>query len=42
MMVYYGISEVSTDLAGNLYLNYILTMLIEIPSYIFAALAVNP
>ncbi|XP_037076674.1 organic cation transporter-like protein, partial [Pollicipes pollicipes] len=41
-MVYYGISMVSTDLGGDVYTNFILTMLIEIPSYVFCALTLNP
>ncbi|XP_037090268.1 organic cation transporter protein-like [Pollicipes pollicipes] len=41
-MVYYGIGMVSTDLGGDVYTNFILTMLIEIPSYVFCALTINP
>ncbi|XP_043238231.1 solute carrier family 22 member 5-like isoform X2 [Amphibalanus amphitrite] len=41
-MVYYGVGLVSTDLAGDVYLNFILTMLIEIPAYIVCSLFINP
>ena len=41
-MVYYGVGMVSTDLAGDVYLNFILTMLIEIPAYVLCSLFINP
>ena len=41
-MVYYGIGMVSTEFGGDVYVDFILTMLIEIPSYIFCAFAINP
>ncbi|KAF0289090.1 Solute carrier family 22 member 21 [Amphibalanus amphitrite] len=41
-LVYYGIGMVSTEFGGDVYVNFILTMLIEIPSYLFCAFTINP
>ncbi|KAK7072770.1 hypothetical protein SK128_009598 [Halocaridina rubra] len=40
-LVYYGLSSNSGNLGGNLYVNFILTMLIEIPSYVFSYLVLD-
>ncbi|XP_069954916.1 organic cation transporter protein-like [Cherax quadricarinatus] len=34
-LVYYGLSSNSSSLSGNVFVNFIATMLVEIPSYIF-------
>ncbi|XP_018024060.1 organic cation transporter-like protein, partial [Hyalella azteca] len=34
--MYYGLSLNSSNIGGNIFVNFILTMLIEIPSYFFA------
>lgn len=34
--VYFGLSLVSTELAGNRYANYVFSGLVEIPSYLLA------
>ncbi|XP_069952101.1 organic cation transporter protein-like [Cherax quadricarinatus] len=34
-LVYYGLSSNSTSLSGNIFVNFIATMLVEIPSFIF-------
>ena len=34
-MCYYGLSLASTSLAGDPYVNYILSVLMEIPGYVF-------
>lgn len=39
--VYYGLSINSVTLAGNSYVNYILTSLVEIPGYVLSALTLN-
>ncbi|CAL4147495.1 unnamed protein product, partial [Meganyctiphanes norvegica] len=40
-VVYYGLSLNSGNLGGNLFVTFTMTMLIEIPSYIFAYLALT-
>ncbi|XP_064117450.1 organic cation transporter protein-like isoform X1 [Macrobrachium nipponense] len=40
-LVYYGLSSNSGNLGGNIFVNFILTMLIEIPSYIFSYLVLD-
>ncbi|KAK3888657.1 hypothetical protein Pcinc_007270 [Petrolisthes cinctipes] len=40
-LVYYGLSSNSGNLGGNIFLNFILTMLIEIPSYVFSYLVLD-
>lgn len=37
-MVYYGLSQNSGNLGGNIFVNFIALMLIEIPSYICVAI----
>ncbi|XP_075975539.1 organic cation transporter protein-like [Anticarsia gemmatalis] len=39
--VYYGLSINSVSLAGNSYVNYILTSLVEIPGYFISAVTLN-
>ncbi|KAI6178473.1 putative transporter [Aphelenchoides besseyi] len=39
--VYYGLSLFSTELAGNKFLNYILSGLVEVPSYLFSPFLLN-
>ncbi|KAK8719526.1 hypothetical protein OTU49_013981 [Cherax quadricarinatus] len=40
-LVYYGLSSNSGNLGGNIFVNFIATMLIEIPSYIFSFLVLD-
>ncbi|XP_068200657.1 solute carrier family 22 member 21-like [Palaemon carinicauda] len=40
-LVYYGLSNNSGNLGGNIFVNFILTMLIEIPSYVFSYLVLD-
>lgn len=39
--IYYGLSINSVSLAGNMYLNYILTALVEIPGYVISVLTLD-
>lgn len=39
--IYYGLSINSVSLAGNMYINYILTALVEIPGYAFSVLTLD-
>lgn len=40
-LVYYGLSSNSGTLGGNIFVNFIATMLIEIPSYVFSYLVLD-
>lgn len=40
-LVYYGLSSNSGNLGGNIFVNFIATMLIEIPSYVFSYLVLD-
>ncbi|XP_047493496.1 organic cation transporter protein-like isoform X2 [Penaeus chinensis] len=40
-LVYYGLSSNSGNLGGNIFINFIATMLIEIPSYVFSFLVLD-
>ena len=40
-MCYYGLSMNSVNLAGNTYVNFVLSAFIEIPSYIFCILVMD-
>lgn len=40
-LVYYGLSFNVDDLAGNVYLNFALSGLVEIPAYLMATILVN-
>ncbi|XP_037779161.1 organic cation transporter protein-like [Penaeus monodon] len=40
-LVYYGLSSNSGNLGGNIFVNFIATMLIEIPSYVFSFLVLD-
>lgn len=40
-LVYYGLSFNADDLAGNMYLNFALSGIVEIPAYILASILVN-
>ncbi|XP_069178058.1 organic cation transporter protein-like isoform X2 [Procambarus clarkii] len=40
-LVYYGLSSNSGNLGGNIFVNFIATMLIEIPSYVFTYLVLD-
>ncbi len=40
-LVYYGLSFNVDDLAGNIYLNFALSGLVEIPAYLLATILVN-
>ncbi|XP_071543054.1 organic cation transporter protein-like isoform X4 [Panulirus ornatus] len=40
-LVYYGLSSNSGNLGGNIFINFIATMLIEIPSYVFSYLVLD-
>nr|XP_053630383.1 organic cation transporter protein-like [Cherax quadricarinatus] len=40
-LVYYGLSYNSSSLGGNIFVNFIATMLVEIPSYIFTFLVLD-
>ncbi|KAI6176333.1 MFS domain-containing protein [Aphelenchoides bicaudatus] len=40
-MLYYGLSLYSSDLAGNKYVNYVLSGLIEVPSYLISPYLLN-
>ncbi|XP_076063522.1 organic cation transporter protein-like isoform X2 [Oratosquilla oratoria] len=40
-LVYYGLSSNSGNLGGDLFVNFIATMLVEIPSYVFAYFALD-
>ena len=40
-LVYYGLSFNVDDLAGNVYLNFGLSGLVEIPAYLMATILVN-
>ncbi|XP_042209976.1 organic cation transporter protein-like isoform X3 [Homarus americanus] len=40
-LVYYGLSSNSGNLGGNIFVNFISTMLIEIPSYVFSYLVLD-
>lgn len=37
-MSYYGLSLLSVNLTGDIYVNFVLSAVIEIPSYIFCVL----
>ncbi len=37
-MAYYGLSLNSVNLSGDIYVNFVLTALIEIPSYVFCVM----
>uniref|UniRef100_A0A158QP76 MFS domain-containing protein n=1 Tax=Haemonchus placei TaxID=6290 RepID=A0A158QP76_HAEPC len=39
--IYFGLSLYSTHFAGNIYLNYLLVGLVEIPAYILSPMAMN-
>lgn len=39
--VYYGLGFNSDDLAGNMYLNFALSGIVEIPAYLMASVVVN-
>ncbi|XP_053651819.2 organic cation transporter protein [Cherax quadricarinatus] len=40
-LLYYGLSYNSNSLAGNIFVNFIATMLVEVPSYIFTYLVLD-
>lgn len=40
-LVYYGLSFNADDLAGNMYLNFALSGIVEIPAYLLASILVN-
>lgn len=39
--IYFGLAFYSTNLAGNLYLNFVLMSLVEAPAYIFSPIFMN-
>ncbi len=41
-MCYYGLSFSSVKLVGDIYINFVLSAVIEIPSYIFLVLVIKP
>jgi OCT family organic cation transporter-like MFS transporter 4/5 len=40
-LLYYGLSLYSSDLAGDIYVNYVLSGLIEVPSYLLSPYLLN-
>jgi len=40
-MCYYGLSFSSTELSGDVYINFVLNVLVEIPSYLTAAIYID-
>ena len=40
-LAYYGLSLNAADLGGNMFVNFVAIMLIEVPSYVFAYLMLD-